>query len=223
MLPGLLIRLVTGASWVDIEAILDHEVSDPTLRARRDEWIEAGVLETLKAEAMAAFDKVIELDLGDVAVDGSLLGATSSTKPVNSSSPLFPVQTPETRCVGIAGDGGPRRFSASVRVAVRHLGQTGARVYATARVAFDAWTEPAVAHSASTDLRDFYWSDEIADRTRSTSTSRWSRGDSPVRHARAAAVGRLGRRERWLLHAHDLAGHRVQGGPDRAGAAIGAR
>jgi transposase len=27
---GILIRLVTGASWVDIEAILDHQVSDTT-------------------------------------------------------------------------------------------------------------------------------------------------------------------------------------------------
>ncbi|MGH9273360.1 MAG: hypothetical protein ACRDZU_01830, partial [Acidimicrobiales bacterium] len=27
---GMLIRLVTGASWVDIEAILDHRVSDTT-------------------------------------------------------------------------------------------------------------------------------------------------------------------------------------------------
>jgi hypothetical protein len=38
---GNVIRLVTGASWVDIEAILDHQVSDTTLRARRDEWIDA--------------------------------------------------------------------------------------------------------------------------------------------------------------------------------------
>lgn len=40
---GILIRLTTGASWVDIEAILEHRVSDTTLRARRDEWIAAGV------------------------------------------------------------------------------------------------------------------------------------------------------------------------------------
>ena len=45
---GILIRLVTGASWVDIEVILDHQVSDTRLRARRDEWIEAGVFEQLK-------------------------------------------------------------------------------------------------------------------------------------------------------------------------------
>ena len=30
---GILIRLVTGSSWEDIEAILDFEVSDTTLRA----------------------------------------------------------------------------------------------------------------------------------------------------------------------------------------------
>ena len=58
---GLLIRLVTGASWVDIEAILDHQVSDTTLRARRDEWIAAVIFEGLEAEATPAFDKIIEL------------------------------------------------------------------------------------------------------------------------------------------------------------------
>jgi transposase len=69
---GILIRLVTGASWVDIEAILDHRVSDTTLRARRDEWIDAGIFEALKSEALAAFDRIIGLDLDDVALDGSL-------------------------------------------------------------------------------------------------------------------------------------------------------
>jgi transposase len=69
---GMLIRLVTGASWVDIEAILDHEVSDTTLRARRDEWIDAGIFESLTAEALAAFDRIVGLDLDDVALDGSL-------------------------------------------------------------------------------------------------------------------------------------------------------
>ena len=42
---------VTGASWVDIEAILDHQVSDTALRARRDEWIDVGVFDRLEAEA----------------------------------------------------------------------------------------------------------------------------------------------------------------------------
>jgi len=69
---GILIRLVTGASWVDVEAILDHEVSDTTLRTRRDEWIDAGVFDALKEEALAAYDRVIGFDLDNVSLDGSL-------------------------------------------------------------------------------------------------------------------------------------------------------
>ena len=72
VLPRILIRLVTGASWVDDKAILDHQVSDTTLRARRDEWIAAGVSDRLEAEAHATFDNILGLDLSDVAVDGSL-------------------------------------------------------------------------------------------------------------------------------------------------------
>ena len=47
-------------------------MSDTTLRARRDEWIAAGVFEQLRAEAMAAFDRIVGLDLTEVALDGSL-------------------------------------------------------------------------------------------------------------------------------------------------------
>jgi len=68
---GILIRLVTGCSWVDVEAILDHQVSDTTLRHRRDEWIHAGVFDHLAAEALAAHDRIIGLDLTEVAIDGS--------------------------------------------------------------------------------------------------------------------------------------------------------
>jgi transposase len=69
---GIVIRLVTGASWTDIEAILDFEVSDTTLRARRDEWIAADVFNQLETEARAAYDRIIELDLDHVALDGSI-------------------------------------------------------------------------------------------------------------------------------------------------------
>lgn len=69
---GILIRLVTGSSWVDIEAILDFEVSDTTLRDRRDDWINAGVFDQLCAEALAGYDRIIELDLDAVALDGSI-------------------------------------------------------------------------------------------------------------------------------------------------------
>jgi len=68
---GILIRLVTGCSWEDTERLLGGKVSDTTLRARRDEWIAAGVFDQLAAEAIAAYDRVVELDLSEVAVDGS--------------------------------------------------------------------------------------------------------------------------------------------------------
>ena len=69
---GILIRLVTGSSWRDIESILDFKVSDTTLRTRRDEWIAAGVFDELCREALAGFDRIIGLDLTEVAIDGSL-------------------------------------------------------------------------------------------------------------------------------------------------------
>jgi transposase len=67
----MLIRLVTGCSWVDAEQLIGRAVSDTTLRARRDEWDQAGVFARLVEEALAAYDKVIGLDLTEVAVDGS--------------------------------------------------------------------------------------------------------------------------------------------------------
>ncbi len=42
------------------------------LRAWRDEWIAAGVFEALKSEALAAFDRIVGLDLSEVSLDGSL-------------------------------------------------------------------------------------------------------------------------------------------------------
>jgi transposase len=68
---GLMIRLVTGVAWETVEFLLDHEVSDTTLRARRDEWIRAGVFNRLMAQALRAYDKVIGLDTTDVVIDGS--------------------------------------------------------------------------------------------------------------------------------------------------------
>jgi transposase len=69
---GILIRLVTGCSWVDVESILDGTVSDTTLRERRDEWIEAGVFDALVEEALLAYDRIIEFDFSEACIDGSL-------------------------------------------------------------------------------------------------------------------------------------------------------
>jgi transposase len=66
------VRLATGCSWEDAELLCGRKVSDTTARARRDEWIEAGVFELIADEVIRAYDKIIGLDLSDVAVDGSL-------------------------------------------------------------------------------------------------------------------------------------------------------
>jgi transposase len=68
---GILIRLVTGCAWVDAERLLGGVVSDTTLRARRDEWIDAGIFDVLAEEAIAAYDRVVGLDLAEVSLDGS--------------------------------------------------------------------------------------------------------------------------------------------------------
>jgi hypothetical protein len=67
---GILIRLVTGCSW-DVAARL-CKASETTLRARRTQWLAAGVFDKLVEEAIAGYDKIIGLDLSEVAVDGSL-------------------------------------------------------------------------------------------------------------------------------------------------------
>ena len=70
-LQAMLTRLVTGCCGVTAERLLNYQVSDTTLRARRDEWVAAGVFDASAAEALQAYDRVVGLDLTEVAVDGS--------------------------------------------------------------------------------------------------------------------------------------------------------
>jgi transposase len=49
--------------------IADEECSATTLRRRRDEWIEAGVMDVLEQMARVSNDRVIGPDIADVAVD----------------------------------------------------------------------------------------------------------------------------------------------------------
>lgn len=68
----ILVRLATGCSWEDAERLCGNKVSDTTVRDRRDEWIDAGVFDAIANEAIAAYDRIIGIDLSDVSVDGSL-------------------------------------------------------------------------------------------------------------------------------------------------------
>lgn len=66
---GILRRLVTGCSW-DVAGRISG-AGETTLRRRRDEWTNAGVFEQLRTEALAGYDRIIGIDLSEVAIDGS--------------------------------------------------------------------------------------------------------------------------------------------------------
>ena len=64
--------LVHGSGY---ERIATPGCSDRTIRRRLGEWAELGLGEALHAAALRAYDQIIGLDLGDVAVDGCLTKA----------------------------------------------------------------------------------------------------------------------------------------------------
>jgi transposase len=64
--------LVFGCAY---ERIADEGCSESTLRRRRDEWIELGLMERLREISLDAYDRLVGLELGDVAVDGCITKA----------------------------------------------------------------------------------------------------------------------------------------------------
>jgi transposase len=64
--------LVFGCAY---ERIADGSCSESTLRRRRDEWIELGLMERLRNISLDAYDRLVGLELGDVAVDGCVTKA----------------------------------------------------------------------------------------------------------------------------------------------------
>ncbi len=64
--------LVFGCAY---ERIADASCSESTLRRRRDEWIDLGLMERLREISLEAYDRLIGLELSEVAVDGCLTKA----------------------------------------------------------------------------------------------------------------------------------------------------
>jgi transposase len=64
--------LVFGCAY---RRIADESCSATTLRERRDEWIELGVIDELREAALEAYDRFIGLELSEVAVDGCITKA----------------------------------------------------------------------------------------------------------------------------------------------------
>src|SRR5829696_571537 len=55
--------------------VADESCSATTLRRQRDEWISAGVMDTLQGLVLEAYDRIIRLELNDVVVDGCITKA----------------------------------------------------------------------------------------------------------------------------------------------------
>jgi len=68
----LLARLVLGGTY---QQHADETCSATTMRARRDEWIRAGVFERLHHLALEAYDQAVGLDLDNLVVDGCIVKA----------------------------------------------------------------------------------------------------------------------------------------------------
>jgi transposase len=64
--------LVFGCAY---RRIADATVSATTLRRRRDAWIAVGVMDTLLDLVLGAYDRMIGLDLADLAIDGCITKA----------------------------------------------------------------------------------------------------------------------------------------------------
>jgi len=86
---GLLHRFISGEAWETVERQLilfgKIVVSDTTLRARRTEWVNAGVFQQLMEDCLAIYHQLVGIDLADVAIDGSTQLAPGGGPDTNNS------------------------------------------------------------------------------------------------------------------------------------------
>ena len=80
--------LVFGCAY---RRIAEEGCSATAIRDRRDEWIELGVMEALRQIALSAYDRLIGLELEEVAVDGCITkapcgGEKAGKSPVDRAS-----------------------------------------------------------------------------------------------------------------------------------------
>ena len=71
-LYAMVVRLVTGCSWVVVERLMAGAVSDTTLRSRRDEWVKASVFDQLAEIILSFYEAKVGLEPAEAAVDGCL-------------------------------------------------------------------------------------------------------------------------------------------------------
>jgi transposase len=95
--------LVFGCGY---RRVADHTCSATTLRRRRDEWITAGVAEELRLLALAAYDRMLGLELDHLAVDGCITKAPCGGQTAGPS-PVDRAKQGGKRSVAVEGAGIP--------------------------------------------------------------------------------------------------------------------
>jgi len=88
------------------EGIADSTCSASTIRARRDEWIKAGVFVRLKQIALDAYDRIVGLLLADISVDGCITKAPGGGE-VAGPSPVDRRKQGMKRSLMVEGHGIP--------------------------------------------------------------------------------------------------------------------
>lgn len=81
----IILALVSGMGY---ERVADEACSATTIRRRRDEWIEAGVVGGLVLAVLRAYDTMVGLELEELAADGCITkaptgGETAGRSPVD--------------------------------------------------------------------------------------------------------------------------------------------
>lgn len=89
------------------ERIATPGCSDRTIRRRLDEWAELGLAEQVHHLALEAYERMIGLDLEDLAVDGCITKAPSGGGEVAGRSPVNRGKQGLKRSVRTAGAGVP--------------------------------------------------------------------------------------------------------------------
>jgi transposase len=99
----LLQALVFGCGY---QRVADHTCSERTPRRRRDEWITAGVADQLHRLAVAAYDRLIGLELDHLVVDGCITKAPCGGE-VAGPSPVDRGKGGSKRSLVVEGEGIP--------------------------------------------------------------------------------------------------------------------
>lgn len=101
--------LVHGSGY---ERLASPGCSDRTIRRRLSEWAQAGIGQELLRIGLAAYDRIIGLDLADLAVDGSITKSPCGGE-VSGRSPVDRGKQGTKRSVACDGDGIPLHLVAA--------------------------------------------------------------------------------------------------------------